>query len=233
MRWDAGLGDGGLDARSPVLSANGGLEVQVVDVFCEQRINVCLYLFLTTWPTGTFTLQTSVQDNPNGIAASLVAMGLIPSAPYHPCLAVSTCLMKLFNTLHLHSPPSVCTSFHEGAVWPSCHPLSAIPLLPVPYMLWHVYSNQEWCSVAGFCCPETWGRLEVMQCMSSMHIQAWGWGCACFWHTCHHRWQQLSETDSLQGDNIWQRGPTYLQINWMARGQGDFGWLLPELQACG
>lgn len=35
MKWDAGLGDDGLDAGSPASSAEGGLEIQVVDVFRE------------------------------------------------------------------------------------------------------------------------------------------------------------------------------------------------------
>lgn len=59
-------------------------------------------------------LQTGVEDNPNGIAASLVAMGLIPCAPFYPSLVISTRALKLFDTMHLRSPHLSAQSFVKG-----------------------------------------------------------------------------------------------------------------------
>lgn len=55
-------------------------------------------------------------------------MGLIPSAPYHPRIAVSTRLMKLFNSLHLCSPHLSAQAFMKGL----CD-LHAIPYQPSLY----------------------------------------------------------------------------------------------------
>lgn len=77
---------------------------------------VDFYIFdiFLTGSAGTYTLWTGLQDGSKGIPGSMVAMGLIPNAPYRPCLAVSICLMKLFNALHLCFPHLSVQAFVTG-----------------------------------------------------------------------------------------------------------------------
>lgn len=82
-------------------------------------------MFLTR-SAGTYTLRTGLQDGSNGVPGSMVAMGLIPNAPYRPHLAVSIRLMKLFNALHLRSPHLSAQAFVTGLL---CN-FHAVPCQP-------------------------------------------------------------------------------------------------------
>ncbi|KAF7761157.1 hypothetical protein Agabi119p4_10566 [Agaricus bisporus var. burnettii] len=81
---------------APSAVSSGGLVIQVIDLF------------------RSFRLETGINDNPSGIATSLVAIGLIPSAPLDPTLAISTRALKFFDAMHLRCPHLLAQAFVKG-----------------------------------------------------------------------------------------------------------------------
>ncbi|KXN91215.1 hypothetical protein AN958_02171 [Leucoagaricus sp. SymC.cos] len=51
-----------------------------------------------------FILETEIYETTAGLASTLVEIGLLPCAPFHPSIAFTTCLMELFHTTHLQCP---------------------------------------------------------------------------------------------------------------------------------
>ena len=60
-----------------------------------------------------------------GVAAALICHGLILTAPFFPFVAISTCILELFQTIHVHCPCLAVQPFIK-----SLYDLHGVPFQP-------------------------------------------------------------------------------------------------------
>jgi len=100
MVWDENLKGSWLDAAvlsSEYLSAEGFLNVSVIDMFRElSTLRVPLESFLMTSHPGCYPFQAGLLPDDKEVATALIHQGLVPSAPFTPHVAVTTCVLELF-----------------------------------------------------------------------------------------------------------------------------------------
>ncbi|RDB20084.1 hypothetical protein Hypma_012873 [Hypsizygus marmoreus] len=110
LNWCEAIGVSGKGVAAPLPTESvvqGSYLVQVVDVY------------------ETYQASVPLLEGSQGIAASLIEQGLLPSAPYTPTVAFTTRAMELYRTSHLRCPHLAIQPFVKGL----CD-LHAVPFRP-------------------------------------------------------------------------------------------------------